>query len=131
MSENKDYISRLNKARRNRNQKWDPRYILMALAAVVLIGIIVLAVINVKSAVSGRVARGSSENVIDEPGTGLEAASASNAAREEEEKAKEEQEIQEAVDAYQNLGIVQVSGYVNIRETPDMKGNIKLVIMGV
>lgn len=124
MSENKDYISRLNKARRNRNQKWDPRYILMALAAVVLIGIIVLAVINVKSAVSGRVARGSSENVIDEPGTGLEAASASNAAREEEEKAKEEKEIQEAVDAYQNLGIVQVSGYVNIRETPDMKGNI-------
>ena len=124
MSENKDYISRLNKARKNRNQKWDPRYILMALAAVVLIGIIVLAVINVKSAVSGRVARGGSENVIDEPGTGLEAASASNAAREEEEKAKEEQEIQEAVDAYQNLGIVQVSGYVNIRETPDMKGNI-------
>lgn len=124
MSENKDYISRLNKARRNRNQKWDPRYILMALAAVVLIGIIVLAVINVKSAVSGRVARGGSENVIDEPGTGLEAASASNAAREEEEKAKEEQEIQETVDAYQNLGIVQVSGYVNIRETPDMKGNI-------
>ncbi len=124
MSENKDYISRLNKARRNRNQKWDPRYILMVLAAVVLIGIIVLAVINVKSAVSGRVARGGSENVIDEPGTGLEAASASNAARQEEEKAKEEQEIQEAVDAYQNLGIVQVSGYVNIRETPDMKGNI-------
>lgn len=124
MSENKDYISRLNKARRNRNQKWDPRYILMALAAVVLIGIIVLAVINVKSAVSGRVARGGSENVIDEPGTGLEAASASNATREEEEKAKEEQEIQDAVDAYQNLGIVQVSGYVNIRETPDMKGNI-------
>lgn len=124
MSENKDYIYRLNKARRNRNQKWDPRYILMALAAVVLIGIIVLAVINVKSAVSGRVARGGSENVIDEPGTGLEAASASNAVREEEEKAKEEQEIQNAVDAYQNLGIVQVSGYVNIRETPDMKGNI-------
>ena len=124
MSENKDYISRLNKARRNRNQKWDPRYILMALAAVVLIGIIVLAVINVMSAVSGRVARGGSENVLDEPGTGLEAASASNAAREEEEKAKEEQEIQDAVDAYQNLGIVQVSGYVNIRETPDMKGNI-------
>ncbi len=124
MSENKDYISRLNKARRNRNQKWDPRYLLMALAAVVLIGIIVLAVVNVKSAVSDRVARGGSENVIDEPGAGLETASASNAAREEEEKAKEEQEIQSAIDAYQNLGIVQVSGYVNIRETPDMKGNI-------
>mgnify|MGYP002232581616 CR=1 FL=1 len=76
-----------------------------------------------KSAVSGKAAR-KSDNVIEEPGTGLEAASASNAAREEEEKAKEEQEIQSAIDAYQNLGIVQVSGYVNIRETPDMKGNI-------
>lgn len=124
MSENKDYISRLNKARKKRNQKWDPKYILMALLAVILLGIIVLAVVNVKSAVSERVTPDGSESVIDEPGTGLEAASASNAAREQEEKAKEEQEIQNVIDAYQNLGIVQVSGYVNIRETPDMKGNI-------
>lgn len=124
MSENKDYISRLNKARKKRNQKWDPRYILMALLAVILMGIIVLAAVNVKSAVSQRVTPDGSESVIDEPGTGLEAASASNAAREQEEKAKEEQEMQSVIDAYQNLGIVQVSGYVNIRETPDMKGNI-------
>lgn len=124
MSENKDYISRLNKARKKRNQKWDPKYILMALLAVILLGIIVLAAVNVKSAVSERVTPDGSESVIDEPGTGLEAASASNVAREQEEKAKEEQEIQSVIDAYQNLGIVQVSGYVNIRETPDMKGNI-------
>ena len=123
MNENKDYVSHLNKARKKRNQKWDPRYLLLAIVVVLLIGLGVLAAVNVKSAVSGKAAR-KSDNVIEEPGTGLEAASASNAAREEEEKAKEEQEIQRAIDAYQNLGIVQVSGYVNIRETPDMKGNI-------
>lgn len=123
MNENKDYVSHLNKARKKRNQKWDPRYLLLAIGVVLLIGLGVLAAVNVKSAVSGKAAR-KSDNVIEEPGTGLEAASASNAAREEEEKAKEEQEIQSAIDAYQNLGIVQVSGYVNIRETPDMKGNI-------
>ena len=123
MNENKDYVSHLNKARKKRNQKWDPRYLLLAIVVVLLIGLGVLAAVNVKSAVSGKAAR-TSDNVIEEPGTGLEAASASNAAREEEEKAKEEQEIQSAIDAYQNLGIVQVSGYVNIRETPDMKGNI-------
>ena len=123
MNENKDYVSHLNKARKQRNQKWDPRYLLLAIVVVLLIGLGVLAAVNVKSAVSGKAAR-KSDNVIEEPGTGLEAASASNAAREEEEKAKEEQEIQSAIDAYQNLGIVQVSGYVNIRETPDMKGNI-------
>ena len=78
----------------------------MALAAVVLIGIIVLAVINVKASISGRVARGGGGNVTHEPGTGLEAASASNGCkRERKKKQKEEQEIQEAVDAYQNLGI--------------------------
>ena len=123
MNENKDYVSHLNKARKKRNQKWDPRDLLLAIVVVLLIGLGVLAAVNVKSAVSGKAAR-KSDNVIEEPGTGLEAASASNAAREEEEKAKEEQEIQSAIDAYQNLGIVQVSGYVNIRETPDMKGNI-------
>lgn len=123
MNENKDYVSHLNKARKKRNQKWDPRYLLLAIVVVLLIGLGVLAAVNVKSAVSGKASR-KSDNVIEEPGTGLEAASASNAAREEEEKAKEEQEIQSAIDAYQNLGIVQVSGYVNIRETPDMKGNI-------
>lgn len=123
MNENKDYVSHLNKARKKRNQKWDPRYLLLAIVVVLLIGLGVLAAVNVKSAVSSKAAR-KSDNVIEEPGTGLEAASASNAAREEEEKAKEEQEIQSAIDAYQNLGIVQVSGYVNIRETPDMKGNI-------
>ena len=123
MNENKDYVSHLNKARKKRNQKWDPRSLLLAIVVVLLIGLGVLAAVNVKSAVSGKAAR-KSDNVIEEPGTGLEAASASNAAREEEEKAKEEQEIQSAIDAYQNLGIVQVSGYVNIRETPDMKGNI-------
>ena len=123
MNENKDYVSHLNKARKKRNQKWDPRYLLLAIVVVLLIGLGVLAAVNVKSAVSGKAAR-KSDNVIEEPGTGLEAASASNAAREEDEKAKEEQEIQSAIDAYQNLGIVQVSGYVNIRETPDMKGNI-------
>lgn len=123
MNENKDYVSHLNKARKKRNQKWDPRYLLLAIVVVLLIGLGVLAAVNVKSAVSGKAAR-KSDNVIEEPGTGLEAASASNAAREEEEKAKEEQGIQSAIDAYQNLGIVQVSGYVNIRETPDMKGNI-------
>lgn len=123
MNENKDYVSHLNKARKKRKQKWDPRYLLLAIVVVLLIGLGVLAAVNVKSAVSGKAAR-KSDNVIEEPGTGLEAASASNAAREEEEKAKEEQEIQSAIDAYQNLGIVQVSGYVNIRETPDMKGNI-------
>lgn len=80
MNENKDYVSHLNKARKKRNQKWDPRYLLLAIVVVLLIGLGVLAAVNVKSAVSGKAAR-KSDNVIEEPGTGLEAASASNGSK--------------------------------------------------
>ena len=67
MNENKDYVSHLNKARKKRNQKWDPRYLLLAIVVVLLIGLGVLAAVNVKSAVSGKAAR-KSDNVIEEPG---------------------------------------------------------------
>ena len=56
MNENKDYVSHLNKARKKRNQKWDPRYLLLAIVVVLLIGLGVLAAVNVKSAVSGKAA---------------------------------------------------------------------------
>lgn len=102
MNENKDYVSHLNKARKKRNQKWDPRYLLLAIVVVLLIGLGVLAAVNVKSAVSGKAAR-KSDNVIEEPGTGLEAASASNAAREEKRRQKKNRRAR-APDAYQNLG---------------------------
>ena len=65
MNENKDYVSHLNKARKKRNQKWDPRYLLLAIVVVLLIGLGVLAAVNVKSAVSGKAAR-KSDNVIEE-----------------------------------------------------------------
>ena len=50
MLEHKDYMSSLNKARRRRNQRWDPRYLLFALAALVLI---VLIVFVVRAAIAG------------------------------------------------------------------------------
>ena len=44
---------------------------------------------------------------------------------EEESKAQAEKEaIQAVVDSYENLGIVQVSGYLNVRRTPDPQGDI-------
>ena len=44
MLEHKDYISSLNKARKKRNQNIDPRYLLILLAAVIVVGIIILGV---------------------------------------------------------------------------------------
>lgn len=57
MLEHKDYISSLNKARKKRNQNIDPRYLLILLAAVIVVGIIVLGVkAAMKEPASGRAA---------------------------------------------------------------------------
>lgn len=44
---------------------------------------------------------------------------------EEDSRAEEEADQKQAVvDSYENLGLVQVSGYLNVRRTPDSKGDI-------
>ena len=56
MLEHKDYLSSLNKARKKRNQRLDPRYLVLLLAAIAAVGIIVLGVKAVKKPVSGKAA---------------------------------------------------------------------------
>ena len=56
MLEHKDYLSSLNKARKKRNQRLDPRYLVLLLAVIAAVGIIVLGVKAVKKPVSGKAA---------------------------------------------------------------------------
>lgn len=53
MLDHKDYLETLNKARRKRNRRWDPRYLLMILGAVVLIGIVAALAMSLKKPASG------------------------------------------------------------------------------
>ena len=122
MLEHKDYLSSLNKARRKRNQKMDPRTLVLLMAAAAAIGIIIFGVIGIKNILSDREA-GSTPVQEVQPATSSQAEPMTIS--QEEEAAKQEQaEIQKVVDSYQNLGIVQVSGYLNIRETPSLDGKI-------
>ena len=128
MLEHKDYLSSLNKARRKRNQKWDPRYLLFALGALLLIAVVVLVVRAAVLGFSGREAAspGADDAQTASPaqaGEGQPGVSAEEAAA-QAAQAEKEREIQAVVDSYSNLGIVQVSGYLNIREEPSMDGTI-------
>lgn len=118
----KDYLSSLNKARRKRNQNIDPRYLLLLLAAVIVVGMVVVGIKSVKRSVSGRASVGTPSGALQEatPSQAKKAA----ASPEEEAARKEEEEVQKAVGSYKNLGIAQVSGYLNIRETPSTDGKI-------
>lgn len=116
MLEHKDYVTSLNKARKKRNQKMDPRYLLVLLAVIAAAGIIVLAVKNLKKPVSGRAGGGPASQ---EQGTPSEAEPA-----EADAEADTEAQVAEALSHFTNLGLIQVSGYVNIRETPGTDGTI-------
>ena len=56
MLEHKDYLSSLNKARRKRSQKPDPRLWILILAAVLAVGAIIFAVKYMKKPESGEMA---------------------------------------------------------------------------
>ncbi|RHR49109.1 hydrolase Nlp/P60 [Clostridium sp. AF18-27] len=124
MLDHKDYLETLNKARRKRNRRWDPRYLLMILGAVVLIGIVAALAMSLKKPASGRAAGEPGQEA--GPGPGATPAQAAEPTISQEEKERQEQQaaIDEVVNSYQNLGLVQVSGYLNIRETPSLDGKI-------
>ena len=124
MSDHKDYSSVLNKARRRRRRRggWDTRLLLMIAGAVLAVLLLILAGVGISRAVSGKAADGGAAQVA----TPSDASPAQEAQLSPEEQAamELEAETQRVIDSYENLGIVQVSGYVNIRREPSMDGDI-------
>ena len=122
MLEHKDYLSSLNKARRKRSQKPDPRLWILILAAVLAVGAIIFAVKYMKKPESGKMAV---RSVGEQLQTGEQQTDpAAAVAAESDEEAQWEQQVEEAVGRFANLGLIQVSGYVNIRETPGTDGTV-------
>lgn len=121
MAEGTDYIQVLNKARRKRKKTPWVFYMIIGLAAAAaLIGLIVF------------LRRGGETPALAENGqehsSDLSAEEPSEAAvvlsPQEEAAQQEAAEKQAVIDSYTNLGLVQVSGYLNVRETPESGGKI-------
>lgn len=120
MANEMDYMARLNKARRKR--KGNPRLPFIG-AAVILV--IILAAVLVRFCGRPESSNVANPAVKQSEGPGAElAAEEPTLSPEEIEAQQEEQEKQAVLDSYQNLGIVQVSGYLNVRETPSSDGEI-------
>lgn len=124
LDDNKDYLSRLNKARKKRNQRIDPRNGVLLLGALLVVGIIIVGAQALKKPVSGKAAASASEAQSKADADASQAALSETLSPEEEAAQKEAMEKQAVIDSYTNLGIVQVSGYLNIRETPSTDGKI-------
>lgn len=124
MAEERDYRQVLERARRRRNKKPYKTYLAAGAAVLLAAGIIVLGAGSLRrhgnsdGARAADAAAASMETDADMtiPEMTL---SAEELAAQEEVAAK-----QAVVDSYQNLGLVQVSGYLNVREAPGPGGKI-------
>lgn len=133
-SDKKDYIVHLNKARKKRNKNDFERYIILAAIAVVVIVILLFA----GKAIAKRVSAGAekttaateTESQAEDPGQLKIAAKEAEESEAEVQAKKTEEEKKAVVDSYQNLGIVLVSGYLNVRKEPNTSADIVGKLMG-
>lgn len=124
----------MNKARKKRNKNDYERYLILAAIAIVVVVIIIFA----GKAIAKRVSAGAEKTAAtEETGSqGEESDQLTIDAKEAEESEAEaqakktEEEKKAVVDSYQNLGIVQVSGYLNVRKEPNTSADIVGKLMG-
>lgn len=127
MAEEKDYIQILDKARRKRKKTPYRNYIILGAVVAVLLVVVVALGKNIGKMPGvkngGPAEAGAQAASADEEG-GQAIPEETTLSPEEEAARQEAAEKQAVVDSYQNLGLVQVSGYLNVRESPGPDGKI-------
>ena len=119
----KDYTKVLNKSRKRRKRIPDRRHILVAVGAVVVFTSAVLAgraVVARRQQAEEQEAVAADQESVPETTIAIE----STLSAEEQQRQQILKEKQELVDSYNNLGLVQVAGYLNVRESPGSNGKI-------
>lgn len=126
MAEEKDSLQIQNKSRK---RKGGPPVLppvgILLIAALAVVLVVFLAVRSKDSPVSGAGEPQALAREGENPeGQGAEPETEPTLSAEEVAAAQEAEARQQVVDSYQNLGIVQVSGYLNVREQPGPGGRI-------
>ena len=109
-----DYKERLQKVRQRRNGK-DPMHWFMIGGCAVIV--VLALVIIVKLAQGGTFGGSGNARVASASEAEVQETVIGETLPEDEEQAKEDEEKKNVVESYQNLGIVDVSGYLNMRES--------------
>lgn len=136
-----DYKTRLNRARKKRSGKDPMKYFMIAAGCVIAV---LLAVVAVKLVRGGTFAGSGKARMVKETESAdtLQAAAETGAlgaeaapeeptySEEEMARMQAEEDKKTVVESYQNLGLVQVSGYLNLRETPSKDGKVIGKLLG-
>lgn len=123
-NEKKDYVIRLDKARKKRNKNDYKKLLVLGGGAVLMAAAVFAAATAVKKHTSAKpVGLATESEALSKPAESPEAGeqtegdSKAQAAKEAEIKAN-------VINSYKNLGIVQVSGYLNVRKAPGTEEDV-------
>ena len=122
-----DYKERLQKVRQRRNGK-DPMHWFMIGGCAVIV--VLALVIIVKLAQGGTFGGSGNARVASASEAEVQETVIGETLPEDEEQAKEDEEKKNVVESYQNLGIVDVSGYLNMRESASTTSDVIGKLMG-
>ena len=126
-----DLANRQNRSRRRKGGGDYRAYVLIAAGAAVLIGSAVFGGLHLKNRETANVVTEPSEETEKESAQETGAAGAQTAVSPEKTAAQLEEAAKAAVvDSYQNLGIIQVSGYLNMRESASRNADIIGKLLG-
>lgn len=120
-NDNKDYVIRLDKARKSRGKNDYKKYLIAGGAGVLLVAGVITA-----GAFAKRNGGGAAAVALATASEAVNQAAANNdeAVKASEEAIKQAEEMKKVVASYKNLGIVKASGYLNIRKTPGTDGDV-------
>ncbi len=132
MADRSDYKAMLARVRRKRRGR-DPKPFLYLIAAAGLILLVVILIIVIRAVGGGQPAKDETQEAAAAANTEttmdaeaiLQSEEAERQRQEEESRAEDEQARRDVVDAYANLGLIQIEGgYLNVRRTPASDGDI-------
>ena len=124
-----DYVASINRARRKRKRSPYGKYAAAALVCVAAVGVFLGArAVRVRQSNEPAAlisnAEESSEESQEESISREEESLAEASRAAEEQRAKREEAIDGVINSYSNLGVVQVSGYLNIRKSPEAGAHV-------
>lgn len=126
MPDKEDYMTRLERARKKRDQRSSQRNLLLLAGGAVLLIALGFGIYHLRS--NGKPAAAETqeggEEILESTEAETEAPTEPTLSPEEEEAQRLAQEVQAVLDSYTDLGLIRVEGYLNVREAPGSDGKI-------
>ncbi len=126
MLDKEDYMARLERARKRRDQRTGQRNLIFIAGGLILLILLGFGIYRLRT--SGKPAAaetgGAEEETLESTEPETEAPTEPTLSPEEEAAQQLAQEVQGVLDSYTNMGLIRVEGYLNVREAPGSEGKI-------